>query len=183
VALLFAPAFELTGKSEAKARLVSLWGVVLSSGLVWALAPPGVSAAMDGGRGVLGVVGWGLFAFASAGPTLKPVSDPRAKVTRTGLAPRSALRSGDGVYLVLAGGAAVWMQAVGWSVAPVERAVLVRLVTLTGGIAVLSAATSIALSRHLPVLPGSRRRRMVRALPWIVLLAILGAVRLALVAR
>src|SRR6185503_4004543 len=54
------------------ARIWSVWGFVLSSAIVWSLAPAALSSArLDGVRGALGMVGWALFAFASAGPVLR----------------------------------------------------------------------------------------------------------------
>src|SRR6478672_8663629 len=47
----------------------SFWGFVVSSVLVWLLVPSALSPVrLDGLRGGLGMVGWALFAFASAGP-------------------------------------------------------------------------------------------------------------------
>jgi hypothetical protein len=157
------------------ARIWSVWGFVLSSAIVWALVPSALSIArLDAVRGVLGMVGWALFAFASAGPSLK--ADPEASsriVAGQTLKPRSELPRGDVAYVVAGIALALAMQVVGWGVAVPERAVLVRLVTIVCGVAVLSATTSIALARHAPRVPASRGLRMRRALPWVVLLALL----------
>lgn len=159
------------------ARAWSVWGFVLSSAIVWALAPSALSSArMDGVRGALGMVGWALFAFASAGPALR--ADPNAAgriVASTSLKPRSELPRGDGAYVAVGIALALAMQGVGWSVAVPERAVLVRLVTVVCGIAVVSGTTSIALARHVTRVPGSRRLRLRRALPWLVMLALVAA--------
>ncbi|MBX3190492.1 MAG: hypothetical protein KF819_26060 [Labilithrix sp.] len=156
------------------ARVWSVWGFVLSSAIVWALAPGALSSIrLDGVRGALGVVGWGLFAFASAGPSLRADPDAAKRIVAgSALKPRSALPRGDGVYV--AGGVvlALAMQAVGWSVAVPERAVLVRLVTVACGVAVISATTSIALARHATRTPAARSLKLRRALPWMVLLAL-----------
>jgi hypothetical protein len=156
------------------ARIWSVWGFVLSSAIVWTLAPGALSSArLDGVRGALGVVGWALFAFASAGPSLR--ADPEASkriVAGSSLKPRSELPRGDGTYVAIGVVLALAMQAVGWGVVAPERAVLVRLVTVVCGVAVLGATTSIALARHTPRAPVGRNLRMRRALPWIVLLAI-----------
>ena len=156
------------------ARIWSVWGFVLSSAIVWTLAPGALSSArLDGMRGALGVIGWGLFAFASAGPSLR--ADPQAAariVAGSALKPRSELPRGDGAYV--AGGVllALAMQGVGWGVPAPERAVLVRLVTVVCGVAVLGATTSIGLARHATRTRASRSLRMRRALPWIVMLAL-----------
>lgn len=164
------------------ARIWSVWGFVLSSAIVWALAPAALSSArLDGVRGALGMVGWALFAFASAGPTLRPDPDAaRRIVAGTPLKPRSELPRGDGIYVVFGVLAALAMQAIGWGVASPERAVLVRLVTIVCGIAVLGGATSIALARHTPRVPASRRLKLRRSLPWIVVLLLVGAVSVVL---
>lgn len=155
------------------ARVWSVWGFVLSSAIVWALTPAALSAArLDGVRGALGMVGWALFAFASAGPTLRPSESEGRIVASTSLKPRSEIPRGDGVYVSIGVVLALSMQAVGWGVALPERAVLVRLVTVVCGIAVLGGTTSIALARHSSRISASRSLRLRRALPWLVLLAL-----------
>ncbi len=156
------------------ARAWSVWGFVLSSAMVWALVPSALSSArLDGVRGALGMVGWALFAFASAGPALRTDPSVAARiVASTSLKPRSAIPRGDGVYVAIGVALALGMQAVGWGIAVPERAVLVRLVTVVCGIAVLGGTTSIALARHSARVEGSRRVRLRRALPWLVLLAL-----------
>jgi hypothetical protein len=156
----------------ARARVWSVWSFVLSSAIVWALAPGALtSARMDGVRGALGVIGWGLFAFASAGPSLRaaPASSSRI-VAGSSLKPRSELPRGDGAYVAAGVALALAMQGVGWGIAAPERAVLVRLVTVVCGVAVLGATTSIGLARHGARVRASRSVRLRRALPWLALL-------------
>ncbi len=157
------------------ARAWSVWGFVLSSAIVWTLAPGALSSArLDGVRGALGVVGWALFAFASAGPALRADPDASARIVAvSSLKPRSELPRGDGAYV--AGGVllALGMQGVGWGVPTPERAVLVRLVTVVCGVAVLGATTSIALARHGTRGSASRGLRLRRAVPWVAILALL----------
>ncbi len=164
------------------ARVWSVWGLVLSSAIVWALSPAALSSArLDGVRGALGLVGWGLFAFASAGPALRPdVGAGSRIVAGSPLKPRSELPRGDGAYVAVGVVLALAMQLVGWNVAVPERAVLVRLVTVASGIAVLGGMTSIALTRHMPRTPASSRLRVRRATPWMVLLAIVMSAGVAL---
>jgi len=167
------------------ARIWSVWGFVLSSAIVWTLAPSALSSArLDGVRGALGVVGWALFAFASAGPSLR--ADPEAAgriIAGSSLKPRSELPRGDGAYVAAGVVLALAMQGVGWGVAAPERAVLVRLVTVVCGVAVLGATTSIALARHATKIPASRRLRLRRALPWMAILALFLASGLFLISR
>ena len=156
------------------ARVWSVWGFVLSSAIVWTLAPGALSSArLDGVRGALGVVGWALFAFASAGPSLRADADASARIVAgSSLKPRSELPRGDGAYVAAGVLLALGMQSVGWAVPTPERAVLVRLVTVVCGVAVLGATTSIALARHATRSPASRGLRVRRALPWVVILAL-----------
>ena len=156
------------------ARIWSVWGFVLSSAIVWTLAPGALSSArLDGVRGALGVVGWGLFAFASAGPSLRADADASARIVAgSALKPRSELPRGDGAYVAAGVLLALGMQSFGWAVASPERAVLVRLVTVVCGVAVLGATTSIALARHQTRTPASRKLRLRRGLPWVVILAL-----------
>ena len=169
------------------ARTWSVWGFVLSSAMVWALAPSALSSArLDAVRGSLGMVGWALFAFASAGPALK--SDPNSPariIASTSMKPRSALPRGDGIYVAVGVVLALLMQGIGWGVATPERAVLVRLVTVVCGIAVIGGTTSIALARHGTRVPASRKIKLRRAMPWLVMLTMvaLAGVTITMLAR
>lgn len=158
------------------ARIWSVWGFVLSSAIVWALVPTALSSArLDSARGVLGIVGWALFAFASAGPALRSNADAESRIVAgTALKPRSELPGGDGAYVVGGVVIALGMQLIGWGIGVPERAVLVRLVTVVCGIAVLSALTNLALARHATRVPAARRVRLRRAMPWVLLLVLLG---------
>ncbi len=153
----------------------SVWGFVLSSAIVWALVPSALSSArFDGIRGALGIVGWGLFAFASAGPALKPDPDAAGRVVAGAtLKPRSELPRGDAAYVLGGVVLALGMQAVGWGIVVPERAVLTRLVTIAAGVGVLGATTSIALARHVARVPASGKIRFKRSLPWAALLFVM----------
>lgn len=174
-----APPRAWTGPTAA--RIWSVWGFVLSSAVVWALAPSALSSArLDGWRGALGMVGWALFAFASAGPVLHVDPSAAARSTRTtSLKPRNEIPGGDGWYVAFGVAGALAMQTVGWGVAVPERAVLVRLVTVVCGIAILGGATSIALARHQKRTPARARLRLRRAAPWLVMFAFVGLAGLA----
>jgi hypothetical protein len=159
------------------ARILSVWGFVLASCVVWAAAPAALSSTrFDGVRGALGMIGWALFAFASAGPVLRrdPALAGRA-VAGASLEPRSALPRGDGAYVVVGVTLALVMQGIGWDVVAPERAVLVRLVTVVCGAAVIGGATGLALARHARRARASRRARTRRALPWIAMLVLFAA--------
>jgi hypothetical protein len=158
----------------AAARAWSVWGFALSSLLVWVLLPPAIlSARLDGLRGALGMIGWALFAFASAGPVLRSDAARASRVVaNTALKPRNELRRGDGIYVALGVVLALSMQSVGWGIAVPERAVLVRLVTVVCGMGLLGATASVALARHST--RSAPLRGLRRALPWLVMLAIVG---------
>lgn len=156
------------------ARAWSVWGFVLSSAIVWALVPAALSAArLDAVRGAFGMIGWALFAFASAGPVLKPEPALASRIiASTSLKPRTEIPRGDGIYVAVGVVLALSLQAIGWGVASAERAVFVRLVTVVCGIAILGGTTGISLARHGKRVAASRRIRLRRALPWIVVLAL-----------
>jgi hypothetical protein len=164
------------------ARLGSIWGFVLSSAVVWAVSPGALSSArLDGVRGALGMVGWALFAFASAGPALR--AEPNVSVPTVAgspLRPRSEVPRGDGAYVAAGAAMALGLQAIGWEIASAERAVLVRLVTIACGIAVLGATTSVGLARHVPRVRARVDVRLRRGLPWVALLTLVIGVGLAL---
>jgi len=150
-------------------RIWSIWGLVLSSAIVWVLVPSALSPVrFDSVRGVLGIVGWALFAFASAGPPLRADPNTRVHVASDGpLEPRSKLVRGDGVYVGVGAMIALCMQVVGWELMSPERAVLVRLVTLASAMAVVGAMTSLAVARHSMRVAQASRFHLRSALPWI----------------
>ncbi len=164
-----------TASSGAWARAWSVWGLVLSSALVWALVPGALAATrLDNVRGILGMAGWALFAFTSAAPAL-PRDRARVELVDEGspLKPRSSVARGDGAYIAVVLVAVLAMQTIGWGVGNPERAVLVRVVTLAAGVALLTSATTVALARHATRVPASRKLRMRRATPWLALLCVL----------
>ena len=161
-------------------RAVSVWGLVLTSTVVWALAPAALSPArLEAARGVAGMIGWALFAFASAAPALKRDDSHKLLVAGAPLRPRASIPRGDAIFL--AGGIilALFLQTIGWHALVPERALLVRLVALASGLAVLGGATSIALARHGRRAPAKRKLRVRRALVWLLGLAVLAAVGIA----
>lgn len=160
-----------------KARLLSVWGLVLTSALAWLLSPTAaLSSRVDGLRGVGGMLGWGLFAYASAAPTfrrspLKPLFDG------DDLRARSRYPRGDRAYLIGATIAAVGLEFVGFKAHQEERALLVRLVTLAASIAIVTHASEITLARHergRRASAASRRRAAFGALAAVLLVAALG---------
>ncbi len=162
----------------ARARMPGLWGFVLSSAVAWSASPSALAPLrIDTARGIAGMLGWGLFAFTFAAPAIGAHDAPtgeEAPPSEQALGPRRVLARGDALYV--AGGAllAAWLQTVGWQVSTVERALLVRVVALAAGIALLGAATDIALARHLPSATTVGGRRLRRATLPLAALALLG---------
>jgi hypothetical protein len=173
---LLALAAGLVGErlSPARARLVSLWGFVLCSALAWSAAPSALAPLrIDAPRAVAGMIGWALFALASAAPAVRRY-DEEATIERGELPPRSGVARGDAVYLLGGAVAAAVLQLIGWRVAGAERSLLVRFVAVAAGLALLGAATDIALARHFARGRASRARRLRRAMALLVVLAMLG---------
>lgn len=126
---------------------IATWVFVLASTVVWVAVPSAMSPAhLHPARGIAGMLGWGVFAFATAAPALGP--SKRGPATEGGLEPRVPLPRGDAVYLGIGFALAAALQFVGWSILIPERAVFVRLLTVASGIAIVGVATVLATSRH-----------------------------------
>jgi hypothetical protein len=108
------------------------------------------------------MIGWALFAYAAAAPPIRRVEGLDVRDDPP-LRPRSQVPRGD--VAIVAGGVvlALLLQGLGWHVAGAERALLLRLVCVTGGLGVLGGATAIALARHTPRVraPAKKRARIV----------------------
>lgn len=149
---------------------VGVWVFVLASTVVWVTVPDAMSPAhLHPARGIAGMLGWGVFAFAVAAPALGSARE--GPLPEGGLKPRLPLARGDAIYIGAAVLLAAALQAVGWSVTVPERAVLVRVVTLAAGIAIIGAATSIATARHSN--PPSFGRAFRSAFPMLACIALL----------
>jgi hypothetical protein len=156
-----------------RARVASFWGFVLASATAWSLAPVAMSAVrIDAPRGLAGMFGWGLFAFVSAAPVLPAPSVREDPMDDSRLVPRRKLPIGNSTYIALGVLMAVLLQAVGWTVAGPERALLVRFVSLVAGLSLIGCATQLALVRHAPRAVPSRARRFRRAMAAMVALGI-----------
>jgi hypothetical protein len=157
------------------ARAVSVWGLTGGSIVVWMLssvqlAPQHFATA----RALSGMLGWGLFAYASAAPALGPRT---GGVVESGLLkPRSTVLRGDGWYL--AGGiiAALLFQTIGWRVLSPERGLLVRIATLAAGIGVIGASVSLSLARRLGTKKSLKKNPMRELLGWGIAIAALLAI-------
>ena len=161
----------------AVARHLSVWGLVVSSILVWALVPSAVGPShFDTTRGVLGMLGWAVFAFASAAPAFPRTESEEARIIERGrLEPRHRGARKDVPFLLVGIVGAVALQAIGWGIEPRERALFVRLYTVAAGMAVLGAFASVALARH--VLP-TRKKRKARLFGWVLAFLVVAGVAL-----
>ncbi len=164
-----------------RARAVAVWGFSLSSAMTWLVEPSAMSLLkIDAARGFAGMLGWGLFAFACAAPPVRRDEANEARVVEgPPLRPRTRLARGDVAIISLGAAIACVLQVVGWRSGPAERAILVRLVALACGLAILGAATDVALARHVRRVPSPRRERIRRAIPWLSILSVLVVARLA----
>lgn len=157
-----------------RARIASHWAFVLTSALAW-LSAPAVAGGprVDGARGLAGMLGWGLFALASAGPALGEPREPGRVVAEDPLEARRLLARGDVAYLAVASAMALGLQLVGWRVAVPERALLVRLVALAAGLGLVGTAAELGLARHVPRLPSPVRVRLRRSRAGLAVLGVL----------
>jgi hypothetical protein len=132
-------------RSPLAAQLVVGWGMVLSGVGTWVLAPAAAMDAFDAARGIAGMLGWGLFAFAIASPARTPVP---ALATTARPSRRAGSRLFDRAVLSSAIGCAVALQVPGWHVAGRERALLVRLVAVAGGLGIMTAAGAVVVGHR-----------------------------------
>ncbi len=160
-----------------RAQRIGLWGFVLASAAVWLAMPSALDVLrVDAARGLAGMLGWAVFALTSGAPARRPVEDVATRPRS--FPPRQALAGGDRLYLAAGalGGAAI--QGIGWTMPAVERALLVRCVVLTAGLALITTGAGLAVTR-LQCRAASSPRRMsslVAYLAALVALAIAGAI-------
>jgi hypothetical protein len=174
-------AHELFRRRVKGLRSVSVWGLAATSGTVWLLAGARAST-FDDVRGVFGMLGWALIAFAAAGPALESIPStavplPAANGSRN--LPSRAVTAVIAVSGLIAGG----VQAMGWRAESSEAAVLVRLVMLAVGLGLISLTARFAIVRRkAPVNASGVERVSRRRWLWAIVvgaalvLALLGAV-------
>jgi hypothetical protein len=177
LALGAAVVLEGTGRLR-PARLLSVWGLSLASAIVWAVAPAAtVPGKIDVARGISGMLGWGLFAYACAAPTFR--RSPAAPSFDEGddLRARAASPRGDRFYFGAAALGAIGLQLIGWAPMSPERALLVRLVTIAAAVGLVTQASVITLARHKrgrAASASSRRRAVIRGLAAVGIVSVLG---------
>jgi hypothetical protein len=167
-----------------RVRAVSLWTFVLASALAWLSAPASMRPArIDVTGGVAGMLGWAVFGLACAGPALGAPRETGRLVNDPPLEARRSVGRGDVAYVVAGLALALAFQLVGWQVESPERALLVRLVGVAGGLAFLGAATELALARQVPRERRPWRLRLRGARAMLALLGALALVGLLLATR
>jgi hypothetical protein len=168
-------------EAAAQARALAVWGLSSTSAFTWLLVPAAMSTLrLDVARGLAGMLGWALFAFACAAPPVRRNEAGDARIVEgPPLRPRTRLARGDLAIMSLGAAAAGVLQLVGWRSGPPERAILVRLVAVACGLALIGAATAVALARHVRRVPPSRKERIRRSLPWVTMLSLLLIIRVA----
>ncbi len=165
----------------AESRTLTLFSFSAMSLITWILDDGALSPVhLGASRGVAGMIGWALFAYACSAPVVEPVTfgGPPARIEAGGRA-RGRVRKGDSLIVfggvVLAGA----LQLIGWSVTSPERAILVRVTTLGVAVLFLGGVGAFVSSRHGVEEPRNPRARVrskgQRPLPlgWVVAVVLL----------
>lgn len=166
-------------KTLESSRTLTLFSFATMSLVTWvvdtdALSPVRLSAA----RGVAGMLGWALFAYACSAPVVEPVLEP-ARV-EAGMRARGRVERGDAIFVGVVAALVLGLQLIGWNVQSPERGLLVRVVTLGAGILALGGIGTFVAGRHgtkTDPNPRARQRSSRPALPlgWVVALVLLVA--------
>ncbi len=160
-----------------QSRTLTLFSFATLSLVTWIVDTDSLSPVRLGAaRGVAGMLGWALFAYASSAPVVEPVPSP-ARV-EAGIRARGRVERGDAIFVGVVAALALVLQLVGWSIATPERGILVRVVTLGAGIMVLGGAGAFVAARHggkSDPNPRARLRSSRAPLPlgWVVALVLL----------
>ncbi len=134
----------LTLSSPKLGRLVGIWIFLASCVGAWALIENAIAPSrLDPVQGLLGSVGWGLYAISWAGkrnmPSTAPVGEPAAGAPR----PRQKITRKDTVVVALVATAASVPMIVAWWVETVERSLLAHASALAAAIALLTISVDI----------------------------------------
>ena len=134
-------------KKLEQSRTLTLFSFATLSLVTWIVDTDGLSPVRLGAaRGVAGMLGWALFAYASSAPVVEPVASP-ARV-EAGIRARGRVQRGDAIFVGVVAALALALQLVGWNIATPERGILVRVVTLGAGILLLGGAGTFVATRH-----------------------------------
>jgi len=146
-ALLRSDAAAYASAKLEQSRTITLFSFATMSLITWildtdALSPVHLSAA----RGVAGMLGWALFAYACAAPVVEPVTEP-ARV-EAGVRARGHIERGDAIFVAVVCALALSLQLIGWNVQSPERAMLVRVTTIGAAILLLGGIGTFIGARH-----------------------------------
>jgi hypothetical protein len=167
-------------------RAVGIYVFVGSSLATWLLLGPALGVErLEPTRSALGGIGWGLFALGWG--SLRrvgtvPEDDPHV-IPGAPLVPRSRVPAKAVVILGLGLGGALPPLLLAWRAVGTEHALLAHSAALLCALAIVNAASIVALGRGTPrSLPSARQRIRASLRPALVLLAVLalGIVGLAL---
>ena len=140
-------------------RVLVGWGLVASAALTWAVAPESRVLAFDATRGIAGMLGWALFAFAIASPA-RQGDVSTLLVAKRATRHRTLGRNVDRAVLLAAIVSTAALEVPGWRVEQRDRALLLRLVALAGGLGLVTAAGAILVRHHTHhTLADDKRRR------------------------
>jgi hypothetical protein len=160
VALLRGAIVELVTKKDAKdaatriaqSRTLTLFSFSAMSLVTWILDDGELSPVHLGiARGMAGMLGWALFAYACSAPVVEPVTTaPNGHAVRVEAGGRARGRVERGDALFVLGGAvlALALQLVGWNVTSTTRAIFVRVTTLGAAVMLLGGIGAYVSTRH-----------------------------------
>jgi hypothetical protein len=126
-----------------------LWAFTMACALCWVSAVSPGAALLDTGYAVAGVLAWGGVALSWAAPPLQAWGDePRVVPEVAGAADTSA--RGALVNTTLGVAVAVGLQLVAFDAKSPESALLVRMVSVAGGLVAVGAGAKTGLARLVP---------------------------------
>jgi len=135
----------LRASSPALARIIGIWIFLAACVAAWALVgSPIAPSHLDPVQGLLGAVGWALFAIGWAGQKKVPPGPVElAPVATRPAVPRKRLSRRSVFVLAAVAVAAAVPMALAWWVESVERALLAHAVSLAAAIALVAFAADI----------------------------------------
>ena len=171
----------MTRRGSRFGSIVSVWGLVLAALVTWSLTlATGGTLPVDFSHAVAGLLGWGLFGFASAAPAIqRPLRDEASPLVTKDPRELRAARRMDASLLGASALMAALLQTLGWETKTFERALLVRLTLLCAGLAVIGAGADVAVSRHAR---GAKRKGVVVRATLPIVFTVLFAIAAVLVA-
>ena len=121
---------------------IVVWGMTLASAGTW-LASPARALSFDTLHGVAGIVGWFLFALATAAPALKSERDGASSPLRGLPASKVPVVRPFGPLLGLAASFCIALLGYGWHEATIERAVFLRVASVVLCLIILGVGTRV----------------------------------------